>query len=1130
MQTVGIRKKSGVRQKVAKATHQSTSAPIADALRIGAVRAKLRLGGAADPQESEADRVADQIVAMTTPAPRAHSPQGSPIRRTLAPAAEEEQAQALRRQRGVTDSEQEDPVQTLRLAESESPDEEKARALRCTESACPEEESVQSLRRQADPASEDEHIETLRRAEAATTDEALDGNDFQQQVEQGAASESNEGDDAKPLEEPSNDEMKALNEQINAQPATIAAYSGEVPLATAARIRRPGPGRPLDPEARAFMEPRFRAEFSVVRVHDETRDREIASKLGARAFAHGTHIWLGPNERMSDRRLMAHELTHVVQSKPGLLRNSVGPVQTTRAPQAQPSVRRILGWLPDWAKEKLAGWAAHVPGYTLLTFILGQNPITGEAVERSAINFVGAIMGLIPGGTKLFQLLKDSGALQNFFTWVSTEFGKLNLSLDLFISLIRKAWDGVSVVYSLARNIQIIKDVFAPTLSRVWRFLKTLGSKVLEFVFEGVMAIAGPLATRIIGILKKAGSVISQIISDPVDFIGNLVRALVKGFNQFKDRIFEHLKQGIFAWLFGALSGAGLTLPQKFDLKGIVSIVLQVLGLTYQRIRKKLVKVMGERRVAMFEKTIELLRILVTEGVMGIWRKLVEYIGSLQELVIGKIRDWVVTKIVTAAVTKLVSMFNPAGAIIQAITTIYNTILFFIERMKQIAALVESVFDSIGAIASGRLTAAANFVEQAMGRTIPVFIGFLARLIGLGGISAKIKDIIKSIQSKVNKAIDKVTAIIVKMGKALWGKAKTAAAAAARRLLGVRPIPLGPDGENHTLKVNTTGETATPEIHSFPQAISEFLRGAKNDDTIGQRRKDKYLPTAEAALAELMTALQAYNAAKRKLSGPAASRPTSAELEAVKSAADSANSKLAREIRLLIKDRSKNISGGAAEADMEQKRQVLLSRYRLEGTTAIYSNAITETGDEFSPDHQPQNAVLAFAANLDEFKYKEYGARKQTLVKAAKGHSRGAETISLHNNRHKAGRTFSSKGTATSQAFRDTVSASRDAIINSGQPNDTPTQRGQKVRTMVIQALRGELGEDVNVMKGVVKKAHTDPVWGDIHQHFPKPPNATDEEKQEIDAHRRLIVSAIRGQVRAGEDRIAAQPLERYAE
>ena len=71
-------------------------------------------------------------------------------------------------------------------------------------------------------------------------------------------------------------------------------------------------------------------------------------------------------------------------------------------------------------------------------------------------------------------------------------------------------------------------------------------------------------------------------------------------------------------------------------------------------------------------------------------------------MVIGGIKDWAVTKIVTAAITKLATMFNPAGAIIQAIIATYNTVAFFIERIKQILAFVEAIVDSIANIAHGQ--------------------------------------------------------------------------------------------------------------------------------------------------------------------------------------------------------------------------------------------------------------------------------------------------------------------------------------------------------------------------------------------------------------------------------------------
>ena len=211
-------------------------------------------------------------------------------------------------------------------------------------------------------------------------------------------------------------------------------------------------------------------------------------------------------------------------------------------------------------------------------------------------------------------------------------------------------------------------------------------------------------------------------------------------------------------------------LPKVWDLQGILSLVLQVLGITYAKIRVKLVKVLGEDRVAFLERVFEFLKVLVTEGPAAAWRKIVDAIGNLWDMVIGGIMDWAISKIVRAAVTKLATMFNPVGAIIQAIIGIYNTVAFFIERAHQIADLVESIVDSIANIADGKLAQAAAYVERTMARTIPVILGFLARLIGLGDVSGAIRNVIETIQEKVDKAIDAAIAWIVEQVKSLFGE------------------------------------------------------------------------------------------------------------------------------------------------------------------------------------------------------------------------------------------------------------------------------------------------------------------------------------------------------------------------
>lgn len=81
------------------------------------------------------------------------------------------------------------------------------------------------------------------------------------------------------------------------------------------------PGQPLDPTTRAFMESRFGREFSRVRVHTDGKAADSARTVKARAFTVGRDIAFGlgqyaPGTTMG-KRLLAHELTHVMQQGAG---------------------------------------------------------------------------------------------------------------------------------------------------------------------------------------------------------------------------------------------------------------------------------------------------------------------------------------------------------------------------------------------------------------------------------------------------------------------------------------------------------------------------------------------------------------------------------------------------------------------------------------------------------------------------------------------------------------------------------------------------------------------------------------------------------------------------------------------
>ena len=78
---------------------------------------------------------------------------------------------------------------------------------------------------------------------------------------------------------------------------------------------------------------------------------------------------------------------------------------------------------------------------------------------------------------------------------------------------------------------------------------------------------------------------------------------------------------------------------------------------------------------------------------------------------------------------------------------------------------VNSIIDSIGAIAKGSIGVAIEKVEGALAKALPLAISFLASLLGLGGISDKIRSIIDAVRSPINKAIDFVVGGAVKAFK-----------------------------------------------------------------------------------------------------------------------------------------------------------------------------------------------------------------------------------------------------------------------------------------------------------------------------------------------------------------------------
>jgi hypothetical protein len=241
---------------------------------MAGVQAKLTVGAPNDKYEQEADRVAEQVMGMPDAKPA--------VQREGLPGEEEElQTKSLGGaiQREAMPEEEEE-IQAKPLSATITPlvqrevmpeeEEEPIQAKLIQREAMPEEEEepiqAKLIQREAMPEEEEEPIQAKKSSEGGF--EA--GGDFESRLG--------------------------------------SSKSG---------------GSPLPDDVRSFMEPRFGADFSGVRVHTGSEAVQLNRDVNAQAFAHGQDVYYGAGKGPGNDALTAHELTHVVQQTGELQREFI---------------------------------------------------------------------------------------------------------------------------------------------------------------------------------------------------------------------------------------------------------------------------------------------------------------------------------------------------------------------------------------------------------------------------------------------------------------------------------------------------------------------------------------------------------------------------------------------------------------------------------------------------------------------------------------------------------------------------------------------------------------------------------------------------------------------------------------
>jgi len=736
-------------------------------------------------------------------------------------------------------------------------------------------------------------------------------------------------------------------------------------------------------------------------------------------------------------------------------------------------VTGIVQIVKDAILKPIAKLAEGTNGYALLKAVMGRDPITGDPVPQTAEAIIEPFMKLI-GEEEIWENMKKANAIPRAFAWfkgaLSGLMGFVNQIPGLFVAAFRslEILDIVLVPRAFAKLV----GVFGGFLGK---FISWAGSTIwnlLEIIFD----VVSPGA---LGYIKKTGAALKSIFKNPLPFVGNLVKAAKLGFTNFADNFGGHLKAGLIDWLTGSLSG--VYIPKALSLPELGKFAMSVLGITWAQIRGKIVKALGpsgETIMKGLETGFDIVVALVTGGPAAAWELIKEKLTELKDQVVSGIIGFVTDTVVKKAVPKLIAMFIPGAGFLSAIISIYDTVMVFVEKMSKIIQVVTAFIDSIVTIAAGNITAAAKRVESILGGLLSLAISFLAGFLGLGKVTDKIKEVIEKVRMSMDKAIDAAIAWIVDKAKKLFGGGKDKAS-------GAHTLP--PDTpvegiEPHTLIVKEEGGEFVMKIHSAEEHFDTFLSAAKSNSEISDKRKTKYLSTAETNLKDIKTQLKALKKADEKTA-----KSINAELD---------------KSRLTLAASIKGLLGGMSKTKMKN----LEEKYLLEGVVGTYASLPKPRYDKLTPDHQPQASLIEFVSNVKTGKKKLFaglGVQRIASNRAANGIA-----INLHFNRHIAGRTYGS-------AVPDTVK--KDIEIWANKPNLNDQEKIPKILAIVTSELNADVKE-MNI-EGKPDTSH----WSDIDEIF-----KDGDDPKENQENSKALKDSISKRIISGEKEVKSQDVARW--
>ena len=396
-------------------------------------------------------------------------------------------------------------------------------------------------------------------------------------------------------------------------------------------------------------------------------------------------------------------------------------------------------------------------------------------------------------------------------------------------------------VDTVRQEIHSRREAAGGLIGRIAAAVEAFIEDPVRAIVNGLLTLVGIEPSRFWALVNRIGQVVSDIAADPLGFAGNLLEGIGQGFQRFFDNFKDHVIGGFFEWLFSGLGSVGVEIPRDFSLKSLITFLLQLMGITWARIRRLLAKHIGEENVALIEQAWQIVSTLIEQGPEGIFEMIKEQLNPQEILnqILDAAIDFMIDALIKLVTPRIVLLFNPVGAVAQAIEAIYKVLKWIFENAARLFTFVESVVNAMADVVAGNLGGVAAKVEDSLRLLVAPVIDFLMGFVGLGDLPDKIADTIRGFQNWIENILDRVIGWLAAQGRRLLSalglrQDEDSDPENQEQYVSIDEDFKTDDGTEHHLLIEE-GSDEQLILRSNPMSYKQFLSSLKENDS-GENR------------------------------------------------------------------------------------------------------------------------------------------------------------------------------------------------------------------------------------------------------------------------------------------------------